>query len=436
LRADIPDGDRGVLADLIASFGGATVPESEQDRMFSGLRVLDLTQYIAGPMMGKLMADLGAEVIKLEIAPRGDMMRHYGPPSGQSTVFISENRGKKSVCFDLKRPEGTELLRDLVRCSDVLIENWTPGVLAKYGVSYETLRPLNPRLIMCSLSGFGQTGPYAHLPGNDLIAFAASGILNMVGYPDDSPLYPGGGSLADSIGGVHGFAAVCAALYHRERTGNGQYIDLALADSLMHLTSVLITTRSFLGTGYKPIRSGAHLTGLTPCGIFRARDGYVAITVLIQQFETFAKLMNKPELAADPRFDTSEHRTANRQELIGLVEDWLQSFPSREEAIALIQGAHILCSPVLDTEGVMTDPHNVARNSLQEVEQPGAGKLKLPKTPFRFSQAAVEVRGHAPLMGEHNEQVLAEVLHYPRERIEALAKRGILCRDLHDAGVH
>jgi crotonobetainyl-CoA:carnitine CoA-transferase CaiB-like acyl-CoA transferase len=299
------------------------------------------------------------------------MMRYYGPPSGQSTVFLSENRGKKSLCFDLKRPEGAELMKDLVRCSDVLVENWTPGALSKYGVNDEILQPLNPRIIMCSLSGFGQNGPNPHLPGDDLIAFAASGILNMVGYPEDSPLYAGGGSLADSIGGVHGFAAVCAALYHRERAGKGQYIDLALVDSLTHLTSALITTRSFLGLSYKPTRSRAHLAGLTPCGIFKARDGYVAITMLIQQLELFAKLMGNPELATDVRFDTTEHRTANRLELIRIVEDWPQSFPTRDDAIALIQEAHILCVPVLDTEGVMNDTHNNVRNIFHEIEQQG-----------------------------------------------------------------
>jgi CoA:oxalate CoA-transferase len=402
------------------------VTATENGGIFSGIRVLDLTQYIAGPMMGKLLADLGAEVIKIEVAPQGDMMRYYGPPSGQSAAFLSENRGKKSLCFDFKRPEGSELMRDLARSADVLLENWTPGVLAKYGISYETLMPLNPRLIMCSLSGFGQTGPHASLPGNDLIAFAASGILNMVGYPDDSPLYPGGGSLADSIGGVHGFAAVCAALYHRERTGKGQYIDLALTDSLMHLTSALITTRSLLGPDYKPIRSGAHLPGLTPCGIFKARDGYVAITVLLQQFDGFAQLMGKPELSVDPRFDTAAHRTENRLELIRVVEEWLQSFPTRDEPIALIQGAHILCAPVLDTEGVMQDRHNRVRGSLQEIDQPGAGKLTLPKAPFRFSGASVAVSGRAPLMGEDNERILSEVLNYPQEKIEQLKNQGVL----------
>jgi CoA:oxalate CoA-transferase len=411
---------------------GSAVVASANDGIFSGIRVLDLTQYIAGPMMGKLMADLGAEVIKIEVAPQGDMMRYYGPPSGQSAVFLSENRGKKSLCFDLKRPEAAELMQDLVRHADVLIENWTPGVLAKYGVSYALLAPLNPRLIMCSLSGFGQNGPNAALPGNDLIAFAASGILNMVGYPNDSPLYPGGGSLADSIGGVHGFAAVSAALYHRERTGKGQYIDLALTDSLMHLTSALITTRSLLGTAYKPIRSGAHLPGLTPCGIFKARDGYVAITVLIQQFDTFARLMGKPELVTDLRFDTVAHRTENRLELIRVVEEWLQSFPTRDEPIALIQAAHILCAPVLDTEGVMNDPHNLARASLQEINQPGAGKLTLPRAPFRFSEAAVAVRGRAPLMGEDNERILSEVLHYSLEKIEQLTKIGVLFKPPRD----
>jgi crotonobetainyl-CoA:carnitine CoA-transferase CaiB-like acyl-CoA transferase len=254
----------------------------------------------------------------------------------------------------------------------------------------------------------------------------------MVGYPDDSPLYPGGGSLADSIGGVHGFAAVCAALYHRERTGKGQYIDLALTDSLMHLTSALITTRSLLGPDYKPIRGGAHLPGLTPCGIFKAQDGYVAITVLLQQFDEFAQLIGKPGLLADPRFDTPAHRTENRFELIRIVEEWLQSFPTRDEPIALIQGAHILCAPVLDTEGVMNDPHNRVRNSLQEIDQPGAGKLTLPRAPFRFSGTSVAVRGRAPLMGEDNERILSEVLHYPPEKIERLTNQGVLFKQPRD----
>ncbi|MBV8773619.1 MAG: CoA transferase [Deltaproteobacteria bacterium] len=398
----------------------------DNNGIFCGIRVLDLTQYIAGPMMGKLLSDLGADVIKIEIAPQGDMMRYYGPPRGQSAVFLSENRGKKSLCFDLKRTEGTELMQDLVQHADVLIENWTPGVLAKYGVSYELLAPINPRLIMCSLSGFGQTGPHAALQGNDLIAFAASGILNMVGYPDDSPLYPGGGSLADSIGGVHGFAAVCAALYHRERTGKGQYIDLALTDSLMHLTSALIATRSLLGAGFKPMRSGAHLPGLTPCGIFKARDGYVAITVLLQQFDTFARLIGKPGLSSDPRFDTPARRNENRSELIRMVEEWLQSFPNRDEPIALIRSAHILCAPVLDTEGVMNDQHNRERNSFQEIDQPGAGNVTLPKAPFRFSETSVEVRGRAPLMGEDNEAVLGDLLAYSPAKIEQLTKSGVL----------
>jgi crotonobetainyl-CoA:carnitine CoA-transferase CaiB-like acyl-CoA transferase len=323
-------------------------------------------------------------------------------------------------------------MHDLVRHADVLIENWTPGVLSKYGVSYELLSVTNQRLIMCSLSGFGQTGPYAALPGNDLIAFAASGILNMVGYPDDSPLYPGGGSLADSIGGVHGFAAICAALYYRERTGKGQYIDLALTDSLMHLTSVLIATQSLLGAHYKPMRSGRHLPGLTPCGIFKARDGYVAITVLIQQFDTFASIMGKPELVKDPRFDNPAHRNENRLELIRIVEEWLQSFPTRDQPIALIQGAHIQCAPVLDTESVLNDRHNLERASLREVDQPAAGKLKLPRAPFRFSDTSAEVRGRAPLMGEDNETILRDLLHYPPDKIEQLANDGVLFKRPYD----
>jgi crotonobetainyl-CoA:carnitine CoA-transferase CaiB-like acyl-CoA transferase len=398
--------------------------EAENSGILAGIRVLDFTQYIAGPILGRLLADLGAEVIKLEMAPAGDYARLYPPlKAGQGGLFISDNRGKKSICFYLKRPEAVAMIHDLVRHSDVLVENFTPGVLAKHGLGYQALRPLNPRLIMCSISGFGQTGPYAHKPSNDLISWASSGLLDQAGYPGESPVYPGG-NMGDCTGGVHGLAAVNGALFARERTGRGQHIDIALMECMSQYNSL-----GMVGYGMNhevPVRSGAHSMRVVPFGIFKARDGYIALSVLIHQWETFARLMGKPELATDPRYHTLEHRMQHKAEVIEIVEQWLSSFATRAEPLALLEQAHILSAPVMDTPDVMNDPHTIARHALGEIDQPGIGKLRLPVAPFRFSEAKVEIAGRAPLLGEHNEAVLTAVAGYAPERIAALREAGVL----------
>jgi crotonobetainyl-CoA:carnitine CoA-transferase CaiB-like acyl-CoA transferase len=403
--------------------------ETEKPGILTGIRVLDFTQYIAGPILGRLLADLGAEVIKLELAPNGDLARIYPPrKGGQGALFISDNRGKKSLCFNIKRPEAVEIIRDLVRHSDVLIENFTPGVLAKYGLSYQVLQPLNPRLIMCSISGFGQNGPYAHKPSNDLISWATSGLLDQAGYPDDGPVYPGG-NMGDCTGGVHGLAAVNGALFARERTGRGQFIDIALMECMSEYNSLAMVAYDMSGGVETPVRSGAHSGRVVPFGIFKARDGYIALSVLIHQWEAFAKLMGKPEMASDPRYDTLEHRMERRDEVIGIVEEWLQSFPTRDEPLTILERAHILSALVLDTPGVMNNPHTIARKALGEIDQPGVGKIRLPVAPFRFSNATVAIPGRAPLLGEHNDIVLAEILGYPQGQLESLTASGVLHQD-------
>jgi crotonobetainyl-CoA:carnitine CoA-transferase CaiB-like acyl-CoA transferase len=396
----------------------------ENSGILSGIRVLDFTQYIAGPILGRMLADLGAAVIKLEMAPAGDYARLYPPlKAGQGGLFISDNRGKQSLCFHIKRPEAIGMLHDLVRRSDVLVENFTPGVLAKYGLGYEALRPLNPRLIMCSISGFGQNGPYAHKPSNDLIAWASSGLLDQAGYPDQAPVYPGG-NMGDCTGGLHGLAAVNGALFARDRTGRGQHIDIALMECMSQYNSLGMVGYGM--NGERPVRSGSHSMRVVPFGIFKARDGYVALSVLIHQWETFARLMGQPELSTDSRYDTLEHRMEHKAEVIEIVERWLQSFATRAQPLALLEQAHILSAPVMDTPGVMDDPHTIARRALGEIDQPGIGKLRLPVAPFRFSEAKVEIPGRAPLLGEHNETVLAQVAGYTAAQITALREAGVL----------
>lgn len=403
--------------------------QSSNDDIFAGIRVIEIGQYIAAPAAAKMMSDMGAEVFKIELPPYGDMMRVYTVPGVKAgDLYIADNRGKKSVCVDLKRPEGAAVVRDLVAHSDVLVENYTPGVLSKYGISYEALVPLNPRLIMCSISGFGQTGPLANKPGNDLIALAASGLLDLVGYPDRAPAYPGA-NLADNGAGVHALAAIASALYFREKTGRGQYIDLALTECLGHYNSLGMVQYAISGGRAKATRSGSHSGGTAPFGVFKARDGYVAIAVLINQWTPFAELIGKPELATDPRYDTIEHRMQHQDEVIRIVEDWLQSFPGREQPLAMLDKLHIMCAPVLDTAGFVSDPQIRSRDLMQPVVQPEIGSLDLPKAPFHFSAARVGIRMRAALLGEHNESALETVAGYSKEKIAALRANGVLKND-------
>jgi CoA:oxalate CoA-transferase len=400
-----------------------------QDEIFAAVRVIEIGQYIAAPVAAKMMADMGAEVLKIELPPYGDMMRVYtAPKAGPGSAYIGDNRGKKSLCIDLKRPEGLNVLRDLAKHSDVLIENFTPGVLAKYGVTYESLKPINPRLIMCSISGFGQNGPLANKPGNDLIAQAMSGFLNLVGHPNDTPIYPGA-NLSDNGAGIHALAAIASALFFRERTGRGQYIDLSLVECMGHYNSVGIVQHGVTGGKSTPTRAGSHSAGAAPFGVFKARDGYVVISILINQWGTFTELMGKPELASDPRFDTNERRVQHRDEVARMVEEWLQSFPSRDQPLAMLEKAHILSAPVLDTAGFINDEQMRSRGYFQQVAHPGFGPIAIPRAPFHFSEARVEIRRRAPMLGEHNEAVLSGVLGYSTEQIKALNESGVLVRD-------
>jgi CoA:oxalate CoA-transferase len=396
--------------------------------IFSGMRLIEFSQWVSGPMMAKMMADLGADVIKLELPPTGDNMRVPVTKGGWGASFVSENRGKKSVCLNVKQAEGAAIARELIGRADVFMENFTPGVVARYGLGYEALRALNPRLIMCSISGFGQNGPDAHRPGNDLIAQAAGGLLNLVGNPDGPPLYPGV-NIGDCTGGLSAFAAVTAALLHRERTGAGQYIDISLVECLAYLNSLGMVVTNMTQGGYKQMRAGGHSTGLAPFGIFKATGGYVAISVLAYQWGIFANAIGRPELADDPRFNTPARRMENQPAVLQIVESWLQSFPNREEPLAILERAHILSTPVADTAEVINREQTRVRNFIQQVDHPGAGPVGIPRTPFHFSQTPTAIPRRAPFLGEHNEAVLSELLGFSKDRVETLTAAGILVRE-------
>jgi CoA:oxalate CoA-transferase len=321
-----------------------------------------------------------------------------------------------------------EIIKGLVPHVDVVIENFSPGTLAKYGFGYDELKKLNSRLIMCSISGYGQDGPYAQRPGNDTVAQAMSGLMHLTGDPDGSPTYVGI-YIADENAGVHGLAAVCAALYYREKTGIGQSIDLSLLESLFHLHDTAIQFYVLSNGELNPTRFGAHHYAIAPCGIFKASDGYMVIAVLAHQWEVFAKAIGKPELTTDPRFATYEARIENRFSLVKTIEDWLQSFPTRDEPLAILEKVRILSAPVLDIAQIINHPQIKARGAMQDVPHPGIGPVALPRSPFHFSETAVEIRSRAPLLGEHNESVLARYLGYSVDRVAALTRSGVLIQE-------
>jgi crotonobetainyl-CoA:carnitine CoA-transferase CaiB-like acyl-CoA transferase len=403
-------------------------PKPSRRSPLGGVTVVELAQYVAGPLAGRMLSDLGADVIKLEVAPRGDLVRYYPPLRGRASVgIIAYNRGKRSVCIDIKQRQGAELADLISRC-DILLENFSPGVLPKYGLGYEQLRRRNPRLIMCSITGYGQNGPWAHKPANDVIALASSGVLHLIGDPDGAPSIPAV-TMGDCSGGLHGFGAVCAALYMREKTGEGQYIDLSLDECLAHLLDNFYVMFQITGGEIVPKRTGSHYPIVSPMGVFKARDGYVTLVCMIDQWPLFSRLIGRPEMATDPRFDTMEKRFANRAAVTAMVDEWLQSFESRDQPLAILEANHILCAPVLDVAQAMEKAQMAARGALASVSYPGADDVRVCKTPIQFSNANIEVRGNPPLIGEHNREVLSSMLGLSQDKIADLTRAGILAQE-------
>ena len=400
-----------------------------EKRALSGVRVLEMGQYIAGPVAGKMLSDLGAEVVKLEMPPVGDFVRGYTGdvgPAGFSPGFCYWNRGKQSVCIDIKKPQAAKIALDLIKHFDVFIENFTPGVVAKYGFSWEQLKQINPRLIMCSLSAFGQDGPMSRLPGTDAVAQALSGMTHLTGNPGGSPVYTGA-YIADNNGGVNAVAAINAALYYREKTGVGQYIDLALFECLFHIHDIPLINHLF--TGVNPGPCGPHRDEATPCGIFKASDGFAIVVVLAHQWEGFCKLIGKPGMITDPRYATQAARNQNKLETVGIIEQWLQTFPTRDEPIKLLQDNHFISAPVLDLPGVINHPQTRARKIMQPIEVPGFGQMTLPKAPFHYSETPVEITPQFSLLGQDNESVLGKYLGYSPQRVAELTTSGMLGED-------
>jgi len=399
---------------------------SQQLPMLHGIRVLDFTQYLAGPTATRLMAELGAEVIKVEQAQEGDPARALPfLKDGRSVYFIQQNRGKKSFCLDFKKPEGLELLRALVPKVDVVIENYGPGVMERRGLDYASLKQLNPGLIMCSVSAFGRKSPLSHLTGYDYIAQAFSGIMHMTGDPDGPPRFVGV-AIADGIAGVNAFASLGYALFHRNRTGQGQHIDIAMVDALYHMQSVEVQMFAASKGAYKPMRFGIHHYMSCPQGVFKGPKGWIVILALNRQWANVARAIGKPEWIDDPRFSSAGRRGKNKEELIGAIESWMQTFPDDDAVLKVLAEHRVPSGPVLSIEETVTHPYFTARRMVRQVPDRVLGDVTIPGFPFKFSAFPDELPLEAPFLGEHNDEILAQDLGRSQDTIAALHAQGVL----------
>ena len=396
--------------------------------MLAGYKVLDFTQIVAGPTTTRLLAEMGAEVIKVEQAPKGDPSRLNGIlKKGRSGYFIQHNVCKQSLCVNLKTEEGRDIIRGLVPHMDVVVENYSPGAIKRLGFAYEELQKLNSRIIMCSISALGQTGPLSHVPGYDFIAQAYSGFNEVTGERGRAPAMPQA-AIGDVSTGVHAFGAIACALLHRERTGEGQYIDVSLLDAYIHSHDFTIQSHSASGGKFVPTRSGAHHMGLAPCGIFQAKDGFVVIVgALDHQWQGVARTIGHPEFVEDPRFRTNRDRVHHKKELIQAIEVWLDTMPNREEAVAALHRERVPAAPVLTIPEVVNHPHLLEREAIRPIQDKVLGDFVLPGFPFRFSSPArTDAPFEAPDLGEHNESILHTYLDYTADQLERLARDGVL----------
>lgn len=402
----------------------------------SHLRVLDLSRVLAGPWSGQILADLGAEVIKVERPGSGDDTRAWGPPflkdsSGENTseaaYYLSANRNKRSVTIDFTRPEGQKLVRELAAKSDVVIENFKVGGLAAYGLDYASLRQINPNLIYCSITGFGQTGPYAKRAGYDFMIQGLGGLMSLTGRPegeDGAGPVKVGVALTDILTGLYSTVAILAALAHRDQHGGGQHIDMALLD--VQVACLANQAMNYLTTGTPPRRLGNAHPNIVPYQDFPTADGDFILTVGNDgQFRKFAEVAGQPQWADDPRFATNKLRVANRAELIPLIRQ-ATVFKTTAEWVSQLEQAGVPCGPINDLAQMFADPQVQARGLAIDIPHPLAGTVPQVASPIRLSETPVEYRNAPPLLGEHTEQILAGVLGLEAEAIQQLRQAGVL----------
>ena len=390
----------------------------------SDLKVVEMGTLIAGPFCGQVLGDFGADVVKVEDPGKGDPMRQWGRslPKGLSPWWPVIGRNKRSVTLDLRQPEGRELALALIDQADVLIENFRPGAMEKWGMGYEVLAARNPRLVMARVSGFGQTGPYSQRAGYGLIGEAMGGLRHVTGEPDRPPARAGI-SIGDSLTALHAVIGVMMALHHRERTGRGQMIDAALYESVLSVMENLVTEYDL--TGYVRERSGSILPGIAPSNVYPCANGE---SLLIggngdAVFARLAATMGREDLAADPRYATHAARGENQAELDRIVSDWTRNWPL-PELLALLEANGVPCGRIFRAPDMLEDPQFAARQSIVEVDHPVFGRVKMQNAFPKLSETPGSVRWPGPALGEHTREVL-EGLGVDADRLADLAARKV-----------
>jgi crotonobetainyl-CoA:carnitine CoA-transferase CaiB-like acyl-CoA transferase len=401
-----------------------------------GIRVLDMSRVLAGPWCGQNLADLGAEVIKVERPGAGDDTRGWGPPflkradgsdTEDSAYFLAANRGKQSITVDLASAEGQRIIRELAAVCDVVLENYKVGDLAKYGLDYAKLSAINPRLIYCSVTGFGQTGPWSHRAGYDFIIQGLAGLMSVTGEADDRP---GGGpqkagvAVADLSTGLYATQAVLAALFHRERTGEGQYIDMALLDVQVAMTANM--SSNYLHSGQPPKRWGNAHPNLVPYQTFKASDGWIIVACGNDgQWRRFCTIGGRPDLPEDPRFARVQDRIRNREVLVPLLEAMVAG-KTQSQWIDEMERHGVPCGPINDFRQVYENPQVQARNMTIAIDRDDVGPVKMVANPIKASRTPPAYLRPPPRLGEHTDRVLREVLGWSEAEVVAARESGVI----------
>ena len=391
----------------------------------SDLRVLDLSRVLAGPYATMMLADLGADVIKVEQPGVGDGTRAWGPPwVGEfSAYFLSVNRNKRSITVNLKTQEGRDIIRRLAAQSDILVENFKVGFMKRLGLDYESLRAINPGLIYCSITGYGQTGPYKDRPGYDFMIQAHGGIMSITG-PVEGPPYKVGVAIVDVTAGLYAFGSILAALHYRERTGQGQYIDIALLDA--QVGWLVNVAQNYFATGQPPRRYGNAHPNIVPYESFETADGYLALAVGTDaQFQRLCQIIQRPDLAQDPRFRTNAGRVTHREDLIPQLQAIFRTRTTDQWMEALL-AANIPASPINDIPTVFADPQVQHRGMAQTIHHPQAGDMTLLGPVPKLSHTPADIRTPPPSLGQDTETILRTLLDMDDDTIARLRDQGII----------
>ena len=401
--------------------------EEGERKLLSGVTVLDFTHALAGPFCTRLLKDLGAKVIKVELPVTGDGARYVpSVKKGYSGYFMQHNCGKKSISVNLKHPEGVMIAKELAKVCDVVVENFRPGTMKRLGLDYEGFREINPNIIMCSISGYGQYGPWSDRPGFAAAAHAVSGLMWVTGKtkdPDHPPMTPGA-AFGDTGASLHAATAICAALFARERTGKGEYIDVSLLDCLFDQQDSSIETYVMSGGKDAPI--------LSP--IYEGSDGWATIALgsSDRQWKRFTEAIERPDLLEDKRFHPKENRMQSQALLAEVIDDWLKTFEHIDDALEKLNHGGIVSARILPISEAIEHPQIKAREMMVEIDHPVLGKVSFVNTPFRLKNTKAGLEGLPPELGEHNEEVLSGYLRYSREKIAKLEREGVIYEQTSD----